>query len=570
MSERGTTQWGFFGAMRTGVKDLFSSRKAKAAMWGVVGLGVLITYMELVAVQLFSYLVTNVGGQTAQKTALLFTAFLLTFAAIKSISYFQSVYRLTVFEKAFRSISDGSRASEAWRWPMAIAMVGIIGQLARLAVVTLTVMVASWMFGLLLMLCSLITVLIVNRVGRKQYTIHHEFVEAKTAGNPPSAAKRIGTRIRAGEKAGLYSMLPILGYFAALGLGAANGSVTTQSSLLLFIAGRMANNMYGTLSNDVMRYIRAQVNVEAYSGSSPSAGGSTVGEVLAGVDVPAQMRSGSYLWEPPTQAFARLIDDGCYVGDPVTLGRVARDAGFGVNRSLRKYGRPSRQANTVAVGPNQVWLHGVYSMPTNDAAPLGYLQVVIDAFSRMIIHWRLVAERPSDDPVEFFQDACGLHQVLPDDVTLHRSTAAIGATPNLHDLLSLLGVGRTLLWSTSTTGNGPPKPERPAFPTGFKSLGTAEVWLAGFIPWHNEIFYQPDVGYLHPCDVHAGLADGIASMRQRTLETLLGAGDNTFPGGIPDAWLPPEEAWVEELAVRTRSKTVSDSLAQSLDEDEEM
>ena len=323
MSDGTTKQWGLVGAMRDGVRDLFPTRKTKSAMWGVVGLGVLITYMELMAAQLFSTLITNIEDLSSARTAATIGGFLLTFAAIRGVSYFQSVYRLTVFGKALRQINVGSRAAESWRWPMAIALVGMMGQIARLLAVTITVVTTAWIYGILLFICSAVAVVIVNRTGRKQYAIHHEFAAAKMRGNPPTAAERIGTRIRAGERAGLVAVGPVLVYVAALGVGAATGRVTAQSALVLFIAGRMASNMYGSLSMASMRYIRAQVNVEAYGGaSSATRGPSQVGQRLL-VAAPTAPRA-LVLFEPfgVREAPARLIAAGGAGGTVVVTFRV--------------------------------------------------------------------------------------------------------------------------------------------------------------------------------------------------------------------------------------------------------
>ena len=62
MSEPEKQNWGLVGSIRHGVKELFPTRRTKSAMWGLVGLGVLITYMELMAARFFSSLITNTPG----------------------------------------------------------------------------------------------------------------------------------------------------------------------------------------------------------------------------------------------------------------------------------------------------------------------------------------------------------------------------------------------------------------------------------------------------------------------------------------------------------------------------
>jgi putative transposase len=563
-------KWGFFGAMRSGVRDLFPTRKTKTAMWGVVGLGVLITYMELAAAQLFSVLITGIEDQSASATTVLFVGFLLTFAAIRGISYFQSIYRLTVFEKAFRQINTGSGAAESWRWPMALTLVAIIGQLARLVAITITVAGVSRLFGLLLLACTAVAMVVVNRTGNRQYEIHHQFASAKMAGNPPSAAERIGTRIRAGERAGLVAVIPVLGYVAALGYGATNGSVTTQSALVLFIAGRMAANNYGTLSNAAMRYIRAQVNVEAYGGTATSGGAQTAPAAPADEVVLGALSSGGYLWEPPAQAFARLVDNGLYVGDATVLGRVAREAGFGPQQGLRKHALPARPERIVASGPNETWLHGAYRLPIPGATTSSMLHVIVDGFSRKVLRWSVDLNPSTGNANDFVELACSDSGIDADNVDLHTAVGIVGLELTLYDLLNMLGVTRTLLWTGPSSEEAPQRSIRPAFPTRFDSVADADQWISEFVGWYNDHFYQPEVGYLHPSDVHAGCADQISARRRDVLNRVLGTDGNTYRDGLPPTWQPPAQAWIDPVSMTTIARSVPDAARSSLDEDEEL
>lgn len=562
-------RWGLVGALRTGTRDLFPTRKTRSAMWGLVGLGVVITYLELMAADLFSNLITNIDGQSATETVLVMGGFLVAFLGVRGISYFQSVYRLTVFERALRHISSPTRAAESWRWPMAIALVGMMGQIARLATVTVVVTRTAWFYGVLLVLCSATAVLIVNRTGRRQYDIHHEFVAAKRSGNPPSAAERIGTRIRAGERAGLLTVAPVLVYVVALGVGAAEGRVTTHSALVLFIAGRMAANMYGGLANASMRFIRAQVNVEAFGGATPSPRGAAPRTPATDAEIMDRMASGGHLWEPPGQAIARLIDEGEFLGDVETLGRVARAAGSGPQQGLRKHAPTTHPDRVTAVAPNQVWLHEAYAIPLAGAQDTVVLHLVEDAFSRAIVGWRL------DDRVEaagiraVFEETCRYEAVEPSEIDFRSAVTMLGARPTLHDLLKELNVTRTLLWIGPESDQVNARPGRPPFPTRFDDLALAEAWVRNFVPWYNETFYHPQVGYLHPAVVHAGLADVVTAERRGTLESLA-VRNGTSLVNYPAEWLPPAEAWVSRTSITTVPRGIEDAEAQALDEDEEL
>lgn len=560
MSEAsGIAPWGLVYALRDGVRQLFPTRRTKIAMWGLVMLGVVITYLELTAAQLFSNLITNLDGYSATRTTLVFSGFLLAFVAVRGVSYFQSVFRLTVFEKALRQVPTGSRAAEAWRWPMAISLVGMMGQIARLAMVTIKVGMIDWLYGGLLAACTGIAVLIVNRTGRSQYKIHHQFVAAKKAGQPPSAGERIGTRIRAGERAGLIAIGPVLLFVVALGLGAAQGRIAAHSAIVFFIAGRMAGNMYGGLANASLRYIRAQVNVETYGGGRSSRSGHSQPAIdIDEKQVRALLTSGGYLSEPPAQAFARSIDDGRVIGDLETIGRASRSAGAGPQQGLRQHLPAARPERIVAIRPNQVWVHDAYAAPCRLGSPSACLHIVTDIFSRLIVHWKLTEVASATEIQTVRDEALRVEGLEPSLVDFVSMTRMVGQLPSLYDMLRDLGVARTLLWA-SPEGT---QPSRPRFPTRFDDEADLTRWIGQFVDWHNNRFYQPAIGYQHPADVHYGRAAAIVAHRRRTLEEW------ALTAEFPVDWALPEESWVPYPRIVTVRRDAADAEFEGVEDEE--
>lgn len=567
-------RWGLVRALREGVRTLFPTRRTRTAMWGVVGLGVLITYLELLAVQFFSSLITNLGNQSLARSALVLGGFIVTFAAIKGVGYFQSVYRLTVFEKSLRKIISTSRAAEAWRWPLAIDMVGMLQQIARIAIVIVTVAAVSWEFGLLLLLCSVVAVLIVNRTGKRQYVVHQDFATQKRQGAPPSAAERISTRIKAGERAGLVAVGPVLVFIAALGAAAAVGRVAVEDALVLFIAGRMVANMYGTLSSSTMRFIRAQVNVEDYGGTPPGGQPATNGAAPTGApsmsdaEILEAVTAGGYLVDTPSQAFVRLVDDGLWVGDLQTLGRLAREQGFAPDGSLRRRSTPVRPDRVVAVEPNQAWWIEAFVLPVGDGA--SHLQIVLDVYSRCILGWRICGTDWESSTGDLLAETAAREGVSTDDVELISPRTLPSQVPTLHDMLKFLGVVRTLLWRGTRAPGNDRAARRPAFPIGFPSVDAATSWVERFTAWYNHDYYQPDVGYLHPRDVHAGLSEVITARRRDHLDSAHRPGANPFAHGVPTTWIPPQEAWVEPMGITTIPMQVDEATESDMMEDEEL
>jgi len=576
MAESSDVKWSLPSALWRAVGDLFPSSKAKAALWALVGLGVAITFMELLAAQIFSSMITTIGSETTSRSAFLLVVFVATFSAVKGVQYFQSVYRLTAFERSFRSVPMPTGASEAWRWPMALELVGVLGVLARLGVVVITVANTQWGFGLVLLLCSVIAVLIVTRTGRRQYEIHHGFVDAKRAGKPPTPAERVRTRIRAGERAGLVATVPIVVFIAALGAGALDGAIAPEDALLLFIAARMAANLYGTLAASTMRFVRSEVNVEAFSGgslrtkSSEARGPATdPPEPLAsGEPLVEELLDRRALWEPPIQSVARLMDDGSYLGEPELIGRIGRDLGFGQDTSFPDLTTSGGATELHASEPNQIWIVRSAGAPVVGASGRSVVDVIIDAYSRAALSWR-VRDATDDDLEPFAAAVCRAQGVESTDVSIVSTRLVGGPAPTLHDLIaSLGGVIRVLQWRAGDDYAGLDAPKPPDFPVEFPSVTAFEQWADEFFPWYNDVFYQPDIGYLHPSDVHAGHGVAVATARTAAMEAL----EPEF--GVPASrlsrsWGTPEHACVEVGNVRTSRTSIAESSTRLDDDDDD-
>jgi putative transposase len=558
MTDPQTSKWSLGRALWQGVRDLFPTRKTRSAVIGLVALGVATTFMELFAAQLFSNMILSIGDQPASESTLLLVAFVVAFSAVKGIQYFQSVYRLTVFDRAFRRAPVAGSAAEAWRWPMAIDLVGVLCLLARLAVIIGTVAISQWTFGVVLFVCSALALYIVGRTGRKQYIIHHEFAEARRAGRPPTASERIGTRVRAGERAGLVASIPIIGFVAALGVGAVYGAIQPESALVLFIAGRMAANLYGGFSASTMRFIRAEVNVEAFGGRPSREKETTAAPsmLMAERRLLDRLTAEGALGEPPAQAAARLIDRGVFLGSSDAIGQAVRAAGFGLGPlppDVRD--EPSRRS---ASGPNEVWWVQSISIDVEEGPP-AVLNVVLDAFSRAALAWSVTSVPGRDELDALVRTATAGQGVEAADVEIVAAVWLSAGGPNVFDLLRMLGALRALRWSAPEGHAVAEAQQRPRIPDHLRDAGEVGRWADEFFDWYNHRHLHAELGYLHPADVHRGLADELVRARSEALDRC--DIDGVAPT-FPDAWAPPESADVEIGTISTKRATSTSAVTQ--------
>jgi transposase InsO family protein len=185
-------------------------------------------------------------------------------------------------------------------------------------------------------------------------------------------------------------------------------------------------------------------------------------------------------------------------------GRLMRAAGIeGATRSKRvKTTRPdpaaARHADLVkreftATAPNRLWVTDLTFMPT--WAGVAYVCFVIDAFSRMIVGWRVASHMRTEmvlDAIEMARWARGTHH---DDLRCHSDAgsqftsirygerlAEIGATPSIGT------VGDSYDNALAETVNGYYKTELvrgPARSGPWKTVEDLELATLGWVHWHN-------------------------------------------------------------------------------------
>lgn len=200
-------------------------------------------------------------------------------------------------------------------------------------------------------------------------------------------------------------------------------------------------------------------------------------------------------------------------------GRLMRAAGIqGTKRSKRvKTTRPDPMAarhpdlvqrQFTATTPNRLWVTDLTFVPT--WAGVAYVCFIVDAFSRMIVGWRVASHMRTEMVLDAIEMARWSRGARHDDLRCHSDAgsqftsirygerlAEIGATPSIGT------VGDSYDNALAETVNGYYKAELvrgPARPGPWKTVEDLELATLGWVHWHNTQRLHGYLGDIPPAE----------------------------------------------------------------------
>lgn len=249
--------------LRAAFHELFVTRKYRLILISLVLIAAFISVSELAVAKLFTSIILNEGTLSTTQLTIFVAGFFIFFGATRAGHYFQRIYRVNVFEKAFKaSKADVKGSRENWRWSLAFELTTLLSTCTQLAVIITFFTYLHWGFGLLNILVVLIIFEVYGRLFKKQIEAQRGFVLAKKNKNPVSNAEKIGTRIKSGETGILISGSAMLILLAALIFLSYTGEITPSNTVVLFFGLRMQNSNLSNISSGLMRFARALTHSE--------------------------------------------------------------------------------------------------------------------------------------------------------------------------------------------------------------------------------------------------------------------------------------------------------------------
>ena len=249
--------------LRSSLHLLFQTRKLRLTMLGLVLLAAIISISELAVAKLFTQIIYAESEYSSKQLILIVGFFFIFYAMTRLGQFFQKIYRLRVFDKAFQhSDEDLSYSRESWRWSLAIELSNILSTFAQIFVTTFIFFYFNWIFGLIDLFIVFTVLTIYGRFFGKQLEAQRGFIAAKRAKKPIASSVRVGTRIKMGEQGILISGAAMIILLAALLYFSYQGGISAANAVVLFLGLRMQNASLSGIAVGLMRFARARSHSE--------------------------------------------------------------------------------------------------------------------------------------------------------------------------------------------------------------------------------------------------------------------------------------------------------------------
>ena len=254
----------------------------------------------------------------------------------------------------------------------------------------------------------------------------------------------------------------------------------------------------------------------------------------------------------PAQAWAILLDEGCYLCSIRTMYRVLAAAGQdGGDRRPQAAHPPRVRPELVADGPDQVWTWDITKLKGPWRGIYFDLYAMLDIFSRKAVHWEVHLGENGDLAKEFITNAI-IANGGARPVYIHADNGTSMTSKTVAQLLSDLRIEKS--HSRPHVSNDNPYSEAnfktlkycPAFPGSFETLEDARHFSDTFFTYYNTGHRHSGIGLHTPASVHDGTAWAIQAHRQQILDEAFAAHPERFRGRSPLAPALPAKVWINK------------------------
>jgi hypothetical protein len=251
--------------LRKTLLELFPTKKFRLVLIGLIVIAAFISVSELALAKIFTQIILHEDTIEKKQLILLLIGFFLFYGFTRAGQFAQRLYRLRVFDKAFKANANENEittAQENWRWPLALELTNISSTLTQLAVILSFFFYLNWQFALIDLIITFVVLEIIGRLFAKQITAQRGFVKARKEKVNISNAIKVGTRIKSGEVGTLWAGFAMIFLLAALLYLNYIGELNAQNTVVIFFGLRMQNSGLSTISTGLMRFARAKTHGE--------------------------------------------------------------------------------------------------------------------------------------------------------------------------------------------------------------------------------------------------------------------------------------------------------------------
>lgn len=263
----------------------------------------------------------------------------------------------------------------------------------------------------------------------------------------------------------------------------------------------------------------------------------------------------------PRTIYARLLDDGRYVGSVRTMYRLLATVGGSRERRHQRVHPAYAKPELLAVRPNEVWSWDITKLKGPVKWSGYHLYVILDIFSRYVVGWMIALRETAQLAEQLIAETVAKQHIAPGTLTLHADRGSSMRSKPVAALLVDLEVAKT--HSRPYVSDDNPYSEaqfktlkyRPDFPERFGSIEDARAHCQRFFHWYNTIHCHSGIGLMTPESVHDGRAHALFAQRADTLNVAFLAHPKRFKGRAPQPPRLPTAAWINPPKQETTTNT---------------
>ena len=252
-----------FRELRDSFKVLFPGGRFRYVLIVLSILGAVISVSELLVLKFFIRIVTHEGNLEKDKFITLGIGLTIFFITMRVSQYYQRVYRVTAFKRAFKALKKiRDKDAKNPEWAMAFEISALLTHATQLLAVIVFILILEPYFALLNFLVVLAVVAYLGRLLRGQLRLQSAFREQTRSGKAATPHQRHGSRIRAAETGALVAGAGMVILLGALLVLSYNGEISVTNTLIIFFGTRLQNGSLTNGSRSLMRYARAKAGAK--------------------------------------------------------------------------------------------------------------------------------------------------------------------------------------------------------------------------------------------------------------------------------------------------------------------
>ena len=264
----------------------------------------------------------------------------------------------------------------------------------------------------------------------------------------------------------------------------------------------------------------------------------------------AVLDSPEFADKSPGQVYTILLDRGVYLCSEASMYRLLRERGQSGERRAQATHPAKKKPELMADGPAQVWSWDITKLKGPARGIWYLLYVIIDIYSRKVIHWEAWPTENGTLAKEFIEHAIEASGgIAPQAVHADRGTSMTSNT--VAGLYARLGIDQS--HSRPHVSNDNPYSEAnfktlkycPAFPGEFGSIEDVNVFCRDFFWYYNNEHRHSGIAMHTPASVHDGSWVAIEARRAATLDAAYRTHPERFHRR-PRPRQMPAQAWINQ------------------------